>query len=147
MTEITAPPIAARRASRRGLSRRSMIIGGLAALVATGGGAAIANSPAVSRNGNGMVGIEVGQLRTVYQGRYVTPTELSDLEKAGRVVATVNSVELACQGISLAVSTEAERVAYGDGYKARSKALGRQDPTAEPCAAWATSPRFAPVTP
>ena len=108
---------------------------GVAALVATGGGAiAAAGSPDVVRQSNGVVAIDTSHLQLVHDGHVVS----GDEAKQFHIIA--NNRELACQGITLAFDTDA----YQAGYKLRlehRRLTGATDAT-DPCAAVADAPRY-----
>lgn len=154
MTELTttpdARPAAARPRPRPG--RRTLVIAGVAVAAAGLAGAAIAithhDGPAIWRQADGSVAIDGQALRDVYQGRYVTPDEVTRLQADGKAMAGVVNRELACQGITLLFDTDAEVQAYQDGFTARHG----HEPTSlpegtDPCAAYADSPRFVTEAP
>ncbi|MBU4213543.1 MAG: hypothetical protein KJ792_02675 [Actinobacteria bacterium] len=118
---------------------------GVLALTASGC-ATGATAPAVSRNSDGSVAIDASRLRPVYDGRYVTADQLGDLQQQGRATAGVNNRELACQGITLYVDTEAQTQAVQDDFDRRhpvaTPAVKESDTAADPCARFADSPQF-----
>ncbi|MDQ1724768.1 MAG: hypothetical protein QOG52_1796 [Frankiaceae bacterium] len=140
---VTAPQHNGQPSWRR--SRRVWVAALVAGLVVTAGGvAAEAGSPAVSRNENGVVGIDLSQVRAVYEGHYISYAEVQKLNDSGRAMVSVNNRELACQGISLYFDTEDQRQAYIRDFEVRNKAIDRSATTGDPCAPFANSPRFAP---
>ncbi len=124
-----------------------MLLGGLLAVAAVGGASvAVAGPPAVWRQDNGVVGIDGEQLRAVYRGRTLTLTQVGDLNEQGKAGIGLNSIELACHGVSLYVDNETERDIYGEGYKERLQAVealrrasqgtGVDPEATDPCAFW-----------
>ena len=99
--------------------------------------------PAIWRQDDGSVAIDGSRLRPAYHGGYVTMGQIADLQRRGLAMGSVNSRELACQGISLYFDTEAERQAYLDDFERRDQ--GRPvllPPHTDPCERYASSPRY-----
>jgi len=126
----------------RSARRMKVLVGGLLATAAIGGGTvAVAGTPAVFRQDNGMVAVDVGQLQPMHYGRAVSLGQIGDLTKAGKAKFNLNSVELGCKGVTLYVDTEADADAYGKGYSQRAKAVaarkaGQSTPATDPCKLW-----------
>ena len=135
MQEITARP-------SRSARRLKVLVGGLLATAAIGGGTvAVAGTPAVFRQDNGMVAVDVGQLQPMHYGRTVSLDQIGDLNAAGKAMFSLNTVELACKDVTLYVDTEAEADAYGKGYTQRAKAVAARKaaqatPVTDPCQLW-----------
>jgi hypothetical protein len=141
MNEITPTPQPAH--PRR--ARRWAVIGGITALVAVGGGAALADGNPIWRQTDGSVAINPGLLRPAYEGRYLTEAELAALQSHGRASASANNEELACQGITLYFDTEAQRDAYNTDFDARypsNSSRPTASPSADPCMAYTSAPRY-----
>lgn len=107
------------------LSRRAkaLVCGVLAAAAVGGGSVAVAGSPAVFRQDNGVVAIDGQQLRPWYYGRALDAEQIEDLNDDGKAMFSNSSIETACHGVSLVFDTEAESDAYARGYTARAKAV------------------------
>ena len=148
MSQISQPE----PAHTRSRARTRWTIGAAASAVAlaVGGGtwAAVADSPAVFRQDNGVYAIDTSRLQPVHDGRVLTPEQASKFH-----ISSFNS-ELACQGIYLVFATDAEQDAYTRKFSVRLKArlsttAGRDGHT-DPCTTVADAPRFvttaAPLT-
>lgn len=155
MTEITPRPHTSthtqpRTSARTSRLRRWGITAGIAALAVAGGGAvATATGHGIWRQDNGVVAIDVGALRPVYQGHYVTLGQVEDLNQHGKAMFSTNNRELACQGISLYFDTEAESNAYLADYDLRypgtadtSSDTSSDTGAEDPCAPYADAPRY-----
>lgn len=135
MQEITARP-------SRSARRLKVLVGGLLAIAAIGGGTvAIAGTPAVFRQDNGVVAIDGEQLQPMHYGRAASLDQIGDLNAAGKAKFNLNTVELACKGVTLYVDTEAEADAYGKGYTQRARAVAAHKaaqaaPATDPCQLW-----------
>lgn len=141
MSEITMAAT-----TERPRRRATVVLVAVGASLAIGGGVAVAagvNGGSIWRQADGSVAIDGSQLRPAYQGRYLSASELSDLQAKGKAMASANNEELACQGISLYFDTEAELEAYNADFDARHPMTSRvADSTGDPCAAYADSPKY-----
>jgi hypothetical protein len=124
---------------------RTAVITAITAVALAGGTVAAATMPAVFRQDNGVVAIDGSALKPAYQGTTLSGQQLADLQKQGKANFSANNQELACQGISLYFDTEAERQVYLTAFQPRwiaAMAQEKKKPTQDPCAAYASSPRF-----
>ena len=107
----------------------------IAVLLAGGGAvAAVAGSPAVFRQSNGVVAVDGSQMRgNAYEGREITQAQLKQLNAEGKATHSLITREGACHGDVLWFDTDAELRSFGDASTARQKAAeaaGEQDPCA-----------------
>jgi hypothetical protein len=133
--------------THRPARRRSVIAGvAIAGVLLTGGAAWAIHAGAVSRNDDGSVAIDGGQLRPVYDGAYVTQDQLAGLQKQGKAMLGLNNRELACQGITLYLDTEDQVQAVTDDFNHRhpitSLATHTPGDPSDPCAAFTDAPHY-----
>lgn len=91
-----------------------VLVGGLAAT-------AVAIGTAVSRDENGVTIVDTEHLEPMYDGVVITQEALARLVADGKATIAINSPELACQGVTLYVDTQAEADAYDRQYRARAE--------------------------
>lgn len=118
------------------------------ALSVGGGVAATADTPEVYRQDNGVVAIDGSRLQVSYAGHRISDRKLAALQKRGKGGTGISNRELACQGITLFVDTEAELQAYQQGFAARqeqrrvTRGASGASSSADVCAEFADAPRF-----
>ena len=102
--------------------------------------------PAISRQTDGVVALNGGVLRPVYQGRYVSPSERAELERNGLALSAVVTIETACQGVMLLYDTDEEADQRFSEFWTRhqDELLAPSTPgdTSDPCEPYAGSPSF-----
>lgn len=115
-------------ASPHRLSRRvKAVLGGVLVAAAVGGGTvAVAGTPGVFRQDNGVVAIDGNALDAWYQGKVIDFDQIEDLSDDGKAMYSTNSIELACHGVVAYFDTEAEVDAYSAGYNVRVKAVAEK---------------------
>lgn len=144
MTEINKPePTRSRFRTRWTLGAAAA---GTVALVAGGGTwAAIADTPAVTKQDNGIYAIDTSHLHPVYNGRVLT------LEQASGFHISSYNRELACQGIYLVFAAQDEQDTYTKQYNVRLKArlstAAGRDARVDPCTTVTDAPRFVSPAP
>jgi hypothetical protein len=147
-TELSAARLAQRRdhlmtaidtldATQPSRTRRRVIAAAssIAVLLAGGGAvAAVAGSPAVFRQSNGVVAVDASQLhKNAYEGREITQAQLQQLNAEGKATHSLITREGACHGDILLFDTDAELTAFETASMARrqaAEAAGEQDPCA-----------------
>jgi hypothetical protein len=108
---------------------------GLAVLLVGGGAVvAVAGTPAVFRQDNGVVAVDASQLhKYAYQGHEISAAQLKQLQAQGKATLSLITREGACNGDVLWFDTQAELTAFqADSMARRSQAAvaGIKDPCA-----------------
>ncbi|MDR3068295.1 MAG: hypothetical protein LBU50_02195 [Cellulomonas sp.] len=102
--------------------------------------------PPISRQADGVVVINHLLLKNVYKGRYVTDSEIKELQKRGLADVLVPSPEAACQGVMLLFDSEEEADDYTSDFWERhgDDVMAPPTPgdTSDPCEPYVDSPRF-----
>lgn len=121
---------------RRGLGFGTVVVG----LVVSGGVAATAGDPSVSRQPNGVVRIDNSGLTYVYDGRKISEAAVGALQAEGKAQVTVSSPEAACRGRILVFDTRKEADADFAAYRARVTQQPPPDSTEPVCTRYLSSP-------